>query len=128
MIVPTAIVVMILNVVAFILYMVIYGNFINPGHPQAFYQEYAQKAGPYSSIIAGIPLMYLAARWLGRKFTPSNSVKAALLMWLTYMLLDAAILTFSGELMNILILFIASFATKLGAAYLGGKAAHGSFS
>jgi hypothetical protein len=43
-------------------------------------------------------------------------------------LIDFAILALSGELMNILFLFIASFATKLGAAYLGGRAAHGSFS
>lgn len=127
-IVPTALVVMIVNVVVFILYMVIYGNFINPGQPQAFYEGHAQKAGPYSSIIAGIPLMYLAAKWLGTKFTPSNSIKAALLMWLTYFLIDGAIIALSGELMNILPLFIASFATKLGAAYLGGRAAHRSFS
>lgn len=127
-IVPTAIVVMILNILIFVLYMVVYGHYINPGQTQAFYEQYAQKAGPYSSIIAGIPLMFFAAKWLGKKFIPANSVKAALLMWLTYFLIDFSIISMSGELGNILFLFIASFATKLGAAYLGGRAAHGSFS
>lgn len=120
---PVALGVMVLNVVIFVLFMVVYGNAINPGHPEAFYHEYAKQAGPYSSIIAGIPLMFLAGRWYGKKFNGSNCVKAALLIWLIYFVIDLVIIAFSGELINILALFIVSFSTKFLGAYFGGKSA-----
>lgn len=121
--IPIALGVMILNVLISVLYMVAYGYLIDPGHDAAYYQAYAQVAAPYSSIIAGIPLMYLAGRWIGGKFPRGNSVKAALLVWLVYFILDILIVAAAGALAQIAILLVVSFVTKLGAAFLGGMSA-----
>ncbi len=121
--IPFALGVLILNVLIHVLYMVVYGYFINPGNSAAFYQEYAQASAPYSSIIAGIPLMFLAGRWIGTKFSKGNSVLAAVLMWLIYFLIDFTIVLVVGALAQIAMLFAISFATKLAAAYLGGLSA-----
>ena len=51
-----AVLVMVLNIVASILYMVVYGHLINPGHPKEFYDQHVQSAAPFCSIIAGIPV------------------------------------------------------------------------
>lgn len=121
--IPFALGVMIVNVLISVLYVVVYSYAIDPGHDRAYYEAYAQVAAPYSSIIAGIPLMFLAGRWIGGKFPKGNSVKAALLVWLVYFILDFAVIVAAGALTQIAILFIVSFVTKLGAAFLGGLSA-----
>jgi hypothetical protein len=121
--VPFALGVMFVNVLISVLYVVVYSYGIDPGHDEAYYQAHAQVAAPYSSIIAGIPLMFLAGRWIGGKFPKGNSVKAALLMWAVYFVLDLAIVTAAGALGQIAVLFVISFATKLGASFLGGLSA-----
>ena len=121
--IPIAIGVMILNLLISVLYMVAYGYLIDPGHDAAYYQAYAQVAAPYSSIIAGVPLMYLAGRWIGGKFPKGNSVKAALLVWLVYFIVDLSIIVAAGAMAQSAILFTISFVTKLAAAYLGGLTA-----
>ena len=121
--IPFALGVMIVNVLISVLYVVVYSYLIDPGHEEAYYQAHAQLSAPYSSIIAGMPLMFVAGRWIGRKFPKGNSVKAALLVWLVYFLLDFAIIAAAGALAQIAVLFAISFATKVGAALLGGLSA-----
>lgn len=118
---PTAIVVGILNVFLFFLFMVLYGNVINPGHEEHFYQDAAGKFGPIASIIGGIPLMYLAGRWIGKRVGPKLAIKAALLVWLVYFIVDVAIVAASGFLVSLLPMVATSFVTKLIAVYLGGR-------
>lgn len=121
--IPFALGVMIVNVLISVLYVVVYSYVIDPGHDAEYYQAYAQVAAPYSSIVAGILLMFLAGRWIGGKFPQGNSVKAALLMWLVYFLIDLAIIVAAGALAQIAFLFTISFVTKLISAYLGGAMA-----
>lgn len=121
--VPFALGVMVVNVLISVVYVVVYSYLIDPGHDEAYYQAHAQVAAPYSSIIAGIPLMFLAGRWIGGKFSKGNSVKAALLTWLVYFLIDLAIVALVGALAQIALLFAVSFSTKFVAAYLGGLSA-----
>jgi hypothetical protein len=121
--IPFALGVMIVNVLISVLYVVVYSYLINPGHDEAYYQAHAEFAAPYSSIIAGIPLMFLAGRWIGGKFPKGNSIKAALAMWLVYFLIDITVVAAVGALAQIALLFAISFATKLGAAFLGGLSA-----
>lgn len=123
LILPTAIAVLILNVLIHVLYMVIYGYLIAPGHDNSFYEEHAQFSAPYSSIIVGMPLMFFAGRWIGRKFPARNSVKAALLVWFVYFLIDISVIVAAGALTSIALLFSISFVTKLGAAWIGGLVA-----
>ncbi|MEQ1923605.1 MAG: hypothetical protein ABL952_13950 [Pyrinomonadaceae bacterium] len=121
--IPFALGVMVVNVLISVLYVVVFSYAIDPGHDDTYYQAYAQVAAPYCSIVAGIPLMFLAGRWMGSKFPKGNSVKAALLVWLVYFVLDFAIIAAAGALAQIAVLFIISFVTKLGAAFLGGLSA-----
>ena len=121
--IPFAMGVMIVNVLISVLCVVVYSYAIDPGHDEAYYQAYAQVAAPYCSIVAGIPLMFLAGRWIGGKFAKGNSVKAALLVWLVYFILDFAIIAAAGAPVQIAVLFIISFLTKLGSAFLGGLSA-----
>ena len=123
-IIPSAIAVMIINVAIHILYMVAYSYVIDPGQDTAHYQAHARVSAPYSSIVVGMPLMFLACRWIGRKFAARFVITAALLVWLVYFLIDITVLMFAGELSKLaLVLVILSIATKFAAAYLGGLAA-----
>jgi len=123
-IVPTAITVMIINVAIHILYMVAYSYVINPGHDAAYYQAHAQVSAPYSSIVVGMPLMFLACRWIGRKFAARFVITAALLVWLVYFLIDITVVLLAAELSSRLaLILLVSFVTKFAAAYLGGLAA-----
>ncbi len=118
-----AVLVMVLNIVASILYMVVYGHLINPGHPKEFYDQHVQSAAPFCSIIAGIPLMFLAGYWVAG--WQDGGVKALLVVWLAYAIIDAAILLAVGMTPKIAVLFTISFLTKLAAGYVGALAAGG---
>lgn len=119
--VPTALVVLIVNVLLHVLYMVLYGYVLSPGHEPAYYQSHAQASGPYSSIVFGIPLMFLAGRWIARRFPSPDKIKAAIAVWLVYFVIDLTIIGIVGALLQVGPLVAVSFATKLVAAYLGGR-------
>lgn len=115
-----AIVVMVANVAASILYMVVYGYLINPGHEKQFYDYHVQVAAPYCSIVAGIPLMFLAGWWTCSWWDGEFAVKSALTIWLTYAIIDLIIVFASGVTSRWVALLVAvSILTKLAAVYLG---------
>jgi peptidoglycan/LPS O-acetylase OafA/YrhL len=118
-----ALVVLVVNVGISFLYMVVYGHVIDPGHEEQYYREHIQVAAPYCSIVAGIPLMFLAGWWTGRRWEREFAVKAALVVWLAYALIDLAILAGAGLTSRIGLLVAVSLATKLVAAYLGASTA-----
>ncbi|MCP6755998.1 hypothetical protein NL533_30715, partial [Klebsiella pneumoniae] len=64
--VGVALLVMVLNIAGSVLYMVVYGHLIDPGHEEQYYQDHVQVAAPYCSIVAGVPLMFLAGWWVSR--------------------------------------------------------------
>jgi hypothetical protein len=114
---------MILNVVLHVLYMVVYSYVINPGQEASAYQAHAEFSAPYSSIVGGVPLMFLAGRWIGGRVASGNSTKAALLVWLVYFLIDITVVTIAGALAELALLLTLSYTSKLAAAYLGGRMA-----
>jgi hypothetical protein len=118
-VVGVALLVMALNVAASVLYMVVYGHVIAPGHDAAHYDAHVQVAAPWSSIIVGIPLVYFAARWLARR----SGRRAGVMIAVVYIAIDFAILLASGALGRLLPFVIASFATKLAAAWAGAARA-----
>ena len=79
--IPVAIVTGILNVACFFVFMVVYSYVIDPGHDQSYYSEAANRFGPISSIICGMPLMYLAGRWIGKRIGAALAVTGAVLVW-----------------------------------------------
>lgn len=123
-IIGAALLVLALNVGVSILYVVFYSYLINRGHDEQYYQEYAEMAAPYSSIVAGIPLMFLICWRVGSWWEANYAVKAALLVWLVYALIDllvlAAVGMSEGVASRLLVLAAIGLITKLAAAYFGG--------
>jgi hypothetical protein len=122
-IIGAALFILFVNVVLSVLYIALYSYLINPGHDERVYQEYAQVAAPYCSIVAGIPLFYFVCRWLGGKLESNFAVKAALLIWVVYTLIDVSVLTAAGLNMRLAVLAAISMTTKLLSAYFGALAA-----
>ncbi|MFN0140892.1 MAG: hypothetical protein ACKVQW_12505 [Pyrinomonadaceae bacterium] len=118
---PTAIIAGVANVMLFFLFMVLYGHVINPGHEESFYQQAANRLGPVASIIGGIPLMYMAGCWIGKRVGAELAVTAGILVWLIYLTIDLAIVAASGIEMTDLPMVVISFVTKLGGVYLGAR-------
>lgn len=121
-----AVLVMVSNVLVSVLYMVVYGYLIDPGHEQQYYDAHVQIAAPYCSIVAGIPLMFLAGWWVGGWWQGEFAVKSALVIWLTYAVIDVAIVLAVGITWKDAVLVAVSLLTKLAAVYLGALFANGS--
>lgn len=117
---PTAIIVGVANIFVFFVFMVLYGHVINPGLEESHYQEFANRYGPYSHIIAGIPIMFVTGLIL-RRYLGARALKVAILAWAIYVAIYLMILIAAGEIMNVLPFFVVSFATKLAATYLGAR-------
>lgn len=118
-----ALLVMVVNMAMSILYMVVYGHVINRGHPEEFYKEHVKVAAPYCSIVAGVPLMFLAGLWVAGWWGGQGGVKAALIVWLAYAVIDLAIVLASGVTGKMCVLVAVSLVTKLAAAYGGALVA-----
>ena len=116
-----AILVLVTNVAASILYMVVYGHLIDPGHEAKYYQDHIQIAGPYCSIVAGIPIMFLAGWWVAGWWRRSLGIRGAFFVWLAYTIIDLSILLIAGLSLGVGVLFVISFVTKLAAAYWGAS-------
>lgn len=123
-IIGAAILVLVINVAVSILYVAIYSYLINTGHDEHYYQEYAKVVAPYSSIVAGIPLMFLICWRVGSWWEADFAVKAALLVWLVYAVIDVLVLVAggisSGVPARLIVLAAISLLTKLAASYFGG--------
>jgi hypothetical protein len=106
----------VLLISAAVLYMVIYGQF-NPGYPEDFYQRHIRVAGPWISIVVGIPIFFFFARWLARRGNYS-----AVAFWVIWAVLDTSILIAAdgaGAIGHILPFWIASLASKLLSIWAG---------
>src|SRR6478735_3698212 len=116
--VGVALLVMVVNVAVSILYMVVYGHLIDPGHEEQYYRDHIKIAAPYCSIVTGIPLMFLAGWWVGGFWDARIGVWSAIIVWSAYAVIDLAILASAGMTARIGVLFTVSFLTKLAAIYL----------
>lgn len=117
---PTAILAGVANVFLFFLFMVLYSYVIDPGHEESYYQTAANRFGPYASIIGGIPVFFIAGV-VTRRFLGERALKVAIAAWSIYVAIDLAILFAAGQFTAFLPHIVVSFATKLGAIYLGAR-------
>ena len=119
--VAVAVAAMVLNVAAAFLWVLIYSMLIAPGQEEAAYQAYALRAAPWSSVIAGIPILlfagWLLARWHGGGWRTGIGPAVA------YAVMDFLILLGFGALPAMAGVALISDATKLAAAALGGHMA-----
>ncbi len=117
-----AVLVLVANVTGSILYMVIYSYLIDPGHEKQYYDAHIQIAAPYCSIVAGIPLMFLAGWWVSGWWQGEFALKSALFVWFAYVVIDLASLAITlsvGLTARLAILVAISLITKLAAIYAG---------
>ena len=122
--VGVALLVLVVNVAISILYMVVYSHAINAGHEEQYYRDHIQVAAPYCSIVAGIPLMFLAGWWVSGWWGGEFAVRAALTLWLAYAVIDILSVLLSAAMTTRLAVLVAiSLITKLAAVYFGALVA-----
>lgn len=105
-------------------WVAIYSYLINPGHDSPYYENYAQFSSPIVSVVVGIPLMFFACRWAGRK-AGTRAVAMALSVWFILFIIDVLLILLGGITAYVGAMMTISHTTKLLAAYFGGKAALG---
>lgn len=110
---------LILSAVAWV---AIYSYLINPGHDSVYYQNYARFASPIVSVVAGIPYLFFACRWVGRK-AGRRAVITCISVWMILFVIDGLLIFLVGANAYLVTIATISHATKLLAAYLGGRAA-----
>ncbi len=116
-----AIVYMAINVAVSFLVVAIYSYLIHTGEAAEFYQAFAERSAPYSSIFAGMPLLFLLCWWFTRGYHWAFAIKSTLGIWLIYFLIDLAVLLYVGMTSRIAIFLLISAVTKLIAAWYGAK-------
>lgn len=98
-----------------------YSYVVHPGEAVAFYQRYAEAAGPWVSILAGTPIFYLVCRWIGSQ-VPSRAWPTAMALFGLFVLVDLGLQLAAGTPSPRMIGFVAaSFLLKLVACHLGGR-------
>lgn len=112
---------MALNVACAFLWVAIYSYLIAPGQSEAAYEAYAERATPWSAIIAGMPILlgagWLMSRWHGGDWRTGMGPAIA------YAAMDFLILLAFNALLVMPGIVLLSDATKLAAAALGGRLA-----
>jgi hypothetical protein len=109
-------------IISAIAWVAIYSYLINPGHDAVYYQNHAQFASPIVSVVVGMPYLFFACRWVGRK-AGTRAVAMCLSIWLILFLIDVLLILLGGLTAYIGAMVVISHATKMLAAYFGGRAA-----
>jgi hypothetical protein len=126
LLVGVAVLVLAANVAASVGYMVLYSYVIDPGHEAKYYSDHIQVAGPYCSIVAGIPLMFAAGWVVSGWWRRERGMRPAWVVWVAYTTIDlailvAALLVAAGMSLGDGMLVAISLATKLAAVLLGAR-------
>jgi threonine/homoserine/homoserine lactone efflux protein len=116
-----ALLVMVLNVAAAFAWVAVYSMLIEPGHSEAWYQAYAMRAAPVSSVFAGLVLMLGAGVLIGRGRPVRQAMILGAVMAGTYILIDAIVLVAAQADSQTVTWAWGSWVTKLAAAVLGAR-------
>jgi hypothetical protein len=117
----TALLVMVLNVGISFVVVGVYSIAVDPGHEAAYYQAKAQEIAPWSSIVFGVVLFYLAGLIAALRRPERNAIAFALTAALIYIAIDAAIIYAAGEFSAMGDVVAVSFFTKAVAALAGAR-------
>jgi hypothetical protein len=109
-------------VLSAVAWVAIYSYLINPGHDLVYYQNHAQFASPIVSVVVGLPYLFFACRWVGRK-AGTRAVAMSLWVWLILFIIDALLVLLGGATAYVWAMATVSHFTKVLAAYFGGKTA-----
>jgi hypothetical protein len=104
-------------------WVALYSYLVHPGETPAFYQRYAEVAGPWVSVLAGTPIFYLVCRWIGSR-KPSRARPTAMALFGFFVLLDLGLVLSAGAPSPRLVPFLAAgYLLKLLACHLAGRRA-----
>jgi len=103
-------------------WVAIYSYLISPGHDLPYYEKHAEFASPIVSVVVGIPYFFFASRWVGRK-AGMRAVATCLWVWFIIFSIDVLLILVGGPNAYIVSIAAISHATKVLAAYFGGRAA-----
>jgi hypothetical protein len=103
-------------------WVAIYSYLIHPGEAASYYENYAQSASAWVSIVLGIPYWFFACRWVGQK-AGTRAVAMSVWAWFITFLIDFPLIILAEQKAYYLLIVAISHSTKVLAAYLGGRAA-----
>ena len=105
-----------------IITVAVYSYTVHTGESQAFYNAFAQRSGPWVSLIAGGPVFFLIARWIRRR-APAAAFETAMAMAGLYLAIEIAVLILwpgdSSATLATLPFVIGGFVLKVTGAWLG---------
>lgn len=116
-----AIAVMVLNVAICFGLVWLYSTFFNPGQPASYYEAFAMRVAPISSVIAGIPLMFATGFLISRTRPGRRGLLVAAAAALFYIILDTGILLSADAGQGVWMWAALSHATKLLCAVAGAR-------
>jgi hypothetical protein len=109
-------------IISAVAWVVIYSYLIHPGEDQAYYENHAKFSSPIVALVVGMPFWFFACRWVTRK-AGTRAVQMALWVWLIIFIIDMPLIVFGKPRLYDWVIVALAYATKLLAAYLGGRAA-----
>ena len=113
-----AILAMALNIAVSFAVVWAYSAFVAPGQDMAFYEAFALRSAPLSSVVAGMPILF-GAGWIAGRNSASG-MRAGLAVGVVYVLIDGALVLAAGAMAEMWTWEIVSYSTKLAAAAAGG--------
>ena len=117
-----ALLVMAANVAIAFAVVAVYAYGVDPGHDEAYYQSAAERIAPWSSVVFGVVLFYLAGFVAARRRPQRNAIGFALVFAAIYIGIDSVLLYLAGGLQTLGVIVPLSYVTKLAAAFGGGYA------
>ncbi len=121
-VVGTAVGLEVVMVISAFAWVAIYSYLIHPGEEPAYYENYAQFASPFVSVVLGIPFWFLACRRAGRK-AGTRAVAMCVWAWFILFIIDMPLIFLAKPTDYNWSMVAISHSTKLLSAYLGGRAA-----
>jgi hypothetical protein len=116
-----ALAVMVLNVAIAFALVWIYSSVFDPGHPASYYEAFAMRAAPISSVVAGVPLMFAAGLLIARTRPARRGLAVAAAAALLYVIVDTGILLSADAGAGVWAWAALSHATKLLSALAGAR-------
>ena len=116
-----ALMVMVANVAISFGVVAAYAYGIDPGHDAAYYQAKAEEIAPWSSVVFGVVLFYVAGLVAAFRRPQRNAIAFAVTAALIYVAIDLAVIYFSGMLFALGDVVAVSLITKPIAALAGAR-------
>jgi hypothetical protein len=110
-----------LLVIAAVAWVAIYSHLLHPNQSLSVYQQYAQQASPWVSLVCGVPVFYGLCRFLGTRMTPPRAMVTALAVFAVYCLIEVPFFLLSDSPYLPPWFAALNFSAKCFACFYGGR-------